>query len=99
MAKASVRLRRSSKESLDRLHAALALLGRTLTKQELLDLVLAMAAERPSEVLARIGGNNPSPAEADVAKALKKALSDSDHWGRTSWKDLDELAYGKAKAR
>jgi len=99
MATASVKLKEKSKERLDRLQARLTLLGHPLTKEELLDLAVAMAAERPAEVIARLGGGSPALDEADIQKALQKVLSTSGHWGRTSWRDLDRLAYGKAKSR
>ena len=95
MATTSVKLTEGAKERLDKLQARLTLLGYKLTKEQILDLLIETGSEKPAELIARAQGvRRPVPDEV-----IREVVDSAEHWGRTSWRDIDRLAYGRTKSR
>jgi len=92
MATTSVKLSEAAKEKLDRLQARLMLLGHKLTKEQILELMVETASERPGDLIGRaVGILRPLP-EEEIESIIEAHVED---WGvRTSWKDIDRVLYG-----
>jgi|SRR3990172_924665 hypothetical protein len=92
MATTSVKLSESSKERLDRLQARLTLLGHKLTKEQILELMIETASERPGDLIGRAVGVRRAMPEEEIESLIEALVED---WGvRTSWKDIDRILYG-----
>ncbi len=91
----SVKLTEGGKERLDKLQAKLTLLGYRYTKEQILDLLIETGSEKPAELIARAQGiRHPVP-----DRVIQEIIDSAEHWGRTSWRDIDRLAYGRTKSR
>lgn len=92
MATTSVKLSEGAKERLDRLQAKLTLLGHRFTKEQILELMIEMASERPGALIGRALGI-PRPLPEGEIESLIESLGED--WGvPSSSKDIDRLAYG-----
>jgi len=92
MATTSVKLTEKGKENLDKLQAKLTLLGRRLTKEQILELVIETASRAPGDLIAWSEGiRYPIPNWKAVFRELVDSAED---WGPTSWRDIDRLVYG-----
>jgi len=98
MAVTSVKLTEAGKESLDQLQARLLLLGHKMTKEHILELVLRAASRKVGDILVEDQGGPVVVSEMEAQKIIKR-LVDPRGWGRTSWKDIDEILYGWRKQR
>ena len=92
MATTSENLSEAAKERLDRLQAKLTLLGHKFTKEQILELMIETASERPGDLIGRaVGIRRPLP-EEEIESLIEAIVED---WGvSTSWKDIDRLVYG-----
>ena len=92
MATTSVKLSEAAKERLDRLQAKLTLLGHKFTKEQILELMIETASERPGDLIGRaVGIRRPLP-EEEIESLIEAIVED---WGvSTSWKDIDRRVYG-----
>jgi len=97
MATTSVKLTQEGKEELDRLQARLLLLGHRLTKEHILELALRAASMRPGDLIAAHLGGHLSLTTEETKRFLRQIERSTESWGRTSWKDIDELVYGWRK--
>ena len=95
VATTSVKLTEEAKDRLDRLQAKLVLLGYKFTKEQVLDLAIETASEAPADLIARAQGVRYPVPEGEVEAVIRSA----EHWGRSSWRDIDALVYGKRKKR
>ena len=92
MATTSVRLSETAKEKLDRLQARLTLLGHRLTNEQILELIIETASERPGDLVGRADGVLRPLQEEEIERIIKDLVED---WGiPTSWRDIDRAVYG-----
>jgi len=97
VATTSVKLTAAGKEDLDRLQARLLLLGHKMTKEEVLELSLRSASKKVGDLLAEREGDFPELTDVQVRKIMREVVDSAESWGKTSWRDIDAIAYGWRK--
>jgi len=95
VAATSVKLTEEGKERLDRLQARLTLAGYKFTKEQILGVLIETGSEKLAELIGRAQGV-PRPVPD---KIIQEMIDSAEHWGRSSWRDIDRLAYGRTKSR
>lgn len=91
MAATSVKLTERGKEGLDKLQAKLTLLGYKFTKAQIFDVLIRAGSEKSGDLIARAHGVRfPIP-----EKVIQEMIDSVENWGRTSWRDIDRLVYGR----
>lgn len=99
MASTSVKLTENGKGELDRLQARLTLLGRKLTKEQVLEFALRAVSRRPGDLIVEAEGGLLALSPEDAAREARRAVGRAEDWHPTSWREIDEAVYGGRRQR